>query len=157
MTLAPSIVRFGITTTLVVLVLTSAGPSRATAGTPHTANRGATTPLCSLYVVTLTTEVLITDFNSPSLSYNAKKWPLLMAQARNARLAFSVTPLLSVRDRYDSLVDRLRVIGAKLIAGSRKAAYVQLKASRPDLNAVTAVAEHAHLACRAGTSLFYIR
>lgn len=115
------------------------------------------TPLCSLYVVTITTELLITDFNSPKLRYNAKKWPLLMAQARNARSAFRRAPLLIVRDRYDTLVDRLGIVGRKLIAGDRKAAYAELKGSRPDLKEITAVAGRAHLACRAGTSVLYIR
>lgn len=155
--MALSFARVGIPATLLMVVLTGAGSSHAGTATPHAAKSEAVTPLCSLYAVTLTTEVLITDFNSPKLSYNAKKWPLLMAQARNARSAFSHAPLLVVRDRYDSLVDHLGVVGKKLLAGNRKAAYAELTAGQPDLKAVTAVAEHAHLACRVGTSFAYIR
>jgi hypothetical protein len=114
-------------------------------------------PLCSLYAVTLTTEVLLKEFNSPKLTTNAKKWPLLMAQAKNARLAFARPPLLAVRSRYDSLVDRLRVVGERLVAGDRGAAYAELKAAAPDLAAVLAVARRARLACRSGTTVFYIR
>lgn len=140
-----------------MLVLIGAGSARSAAATPQTARSGAVTPLCSLYVVTVVTEVLLTDFHSPKLSYNAKKWPLLMAQARNARSAFSRAPLLVVRDRYDSLVAHLGVVGRKLIAGDRNAAYAELKAARPDLEAVTAAAKRAHLACKAGGALAYVR
>jgi hypothetical protein len=114
-------------------------------------------PLCSLYAVTTATELLLKDFNSPNLTTNAKKWPLLIAQAKNARLAFAAPPLLSVRPRYDSLVGHLRVVGERLIAGNRAGAYAELKAGAPDLAAVVAVARRARLACRSGTTIFYIR
>jgi hypothetical protein len=156
---ASSLVRLGISGTLVVLVLVlaGAGSPRSTAATRRALSSSTVTPLCSLYVVTITTEVLITDFNSPKLSYNANKWPLLMAQARNARSAFGRPPLSIVLDRYDSLVVRLGVVGRRLKAGNREAAYAELQAARSDLKAVTAVAERAHLACRAGPIVAYIR
>lgn len=108
-------------------------------------------PLCSLYGVTVTTEVLTREFNSPSLSLDLRKWPLLMAQAKAARKAFSGPPLLPVRPRYDSLVRRLGRVGVSLGEGHRAAAHKELEAAVPDLDAVLAVAKRAHLVCKSGS------
>jgi hypothetical protein len=144
---APRLLLPVVLATLALAPLASAGPART----------GGVSPLCSLYGVTLTTELLTQDFDSPKLTVNAKKWPLLMTQAKNARTAFGHPPLLAVRDRYDSLVRRLGVVGERLLAGDRKAAYAELESARPDLAAVVGVARRAHLACRSGANVFYIR
>lgn len=137
-------------------IVGGAAAARSGAGSLST-HSAAVTPLCSLYVVTVSTEVLLQDFNSPKLTYNAKKWPLLMAQAKNARIAFAAAPLLSARSRYDSLVRRLGVVGGRLIKGDRRGAYAELKSANPDLQAVVDVAQKRHLACRSATTTFYIR
>lgn len=144
---APRLLLPVVLATLALAPLASAGPART----------GGVSPLCSLYAVTLTAELLTQDFNSPKLAVNAKKWPLLMTQAKNARIAFDHPPLLVVRDRYDSLARRLGVVGARLLSGDRKAAYAELKSAGPDLAAVVGVARRAHLACRSGTTVLYIR
>jgi hypothetical protein len=144
---APRLLLPALLAALVLAPLASARPAQT----------GGVSPLCSLYGVTLTIELLTQDFNSPKLTVNARKWPLLMAQAKNARTAFGHPPLLVVRDRYDSLVRRLGVVGGRLLSGDRNAAYAELKSAGPDLAAVVRVARRAHLACRSGTTVFYIR
>jgi hypothetical protein len=127
----------------------------AAGGTP--ASPAATiSPGCSLYAVTLTVRVLLQDFDSPKLTINASKWPRLMSEAKTARAAFTDPRLAPVRPRYDDLVRRLAVVGAKLEVGQRAAAYMALKAAKPDLNAVLAAAKRGNVVCKSGSTVIPI-
>jgi hypothetical protein len=145
----------------VVLVLACvalvASMGRAAAARPAGASTDATiSPDCSLYAVTLTVRVLLQDFNSPKLTINASKWPRLMTEAKAARAAFTDPRLAPVRPKYHDLVRRLAVVGTKLEAGQRAAAYTALKAAKPDLNAVLAAAKRGNVVCKSGSTVIPI-
>lgn len=126
-------------------------------GRPAAASTDATiSPDCSLYAVTLTVRVLLQDFNSPNLTINASKWPRLMREAKAARAAFTDPRLVPVRSQYHDLVRRLAVVGAKLDAGRRAAAYTTLKAAKPDLKAVLAAAKRGNVVCKSGSTVIPI-
>ena len=113
--------------------------------------RASVSPPCALYAVTLVTETLVHDFNSPNLTLNAKKWPRLMAEARTARAVFVSHPRLRpALPHYDALVTSLGSVGKLLIAGHRAAAYRRLKLAVPDLKAVVAAAKRINLVCKSG-------
>jgi hypothetical protein len=105
-------------------------------------------PSCSLYVVVLSTDVLTQNWNSPSLRFDPKKWPLLMAQATNARPVFDQGELTRVRDEYTALVTDLGLVGSRLKRGDRAGALAELHAAAPHLAAVKAAARRATLVCR---------
>ena len=113
--------------------------------------RPSISPPCALYAVTLVTETLVHQFNSPNLTMNAKKWPRLMAEARTARTVFVNHPRLRpVLRHYDALKSSLGRVGKLLIAGHRAAAYRELKQAVPDLKAVVAAAKRVKLVCKSG-------
>jgi hypothetical protein len=137
------------TAILVASVVASAGMGTAVGAGDST--RPSVSPPCALYAVTLVTETLVHQFNSPNLTMNAKKWPRLMAEARTARAVFVNHPRLRpVLPHYDALVNSLGKVGKLLIAGRRAAAYRELKRAVPDLKAVVAAAKRVKLACKSG-------
>jgi hypothetical protein len=142
---------------LLALALLPATAQAAGAGGDAAASPAAAiSPDCSLYAVTLSVRLMLSDFNSPKLTINAKKWPLLMAQAKAARAAFADPRLAPVRPRYDALVRQLAVVGARLVKGDRAGAYAALKAAKPDLDAVLAAAKRGNVVCKSGSTIFHI-
>lgn len=123
----------------------------AKAATP-TGSQGPVSPFCDLYVVTVATETLTTQFNSPGLRLDLKKWPQFLGELRRARAAFDDSRLAPVRPRYDSLVRKLKVAGAYLLAGNRKAALAELHAAAPDLSAVRVQARRHNVVCKSGSA-----
>lgn len=97
------------------------------------------------------------QFNSPSLTMNAKKWPRLMAEAREARAVFVNHPRLRpVLPHYDAFTSSLGRVGKLLIAGRRAAAYRELKSAVPDLKAVVAAVKRVKLVCKSsGVTLHF--
>lgn len=142
----------------VALVASMGRPAaaRPTGGGAPASMDATISPDCSLYAVTLTVRVLLRDFNSPKLTLNASKWPRLMTEAKAARAAFTDPRLAPVRPQYHDLVRRLAVVGAKLQAGQRAAAYTTLKAAKPDLNAVLAAAKRGNVVCKSGSTVIPI-
>jgi hypothetical protein len=131
--------------------LIAAAAATGTAGGARASTRASISPPCALYAVTLVTETLVHDFNSPNLALNAKKWPRLMAEARTARAVFVSHPRLRpALPHYDALVSSLGKVGTLLIAGHKAAAYRQLKLAVPDLKAVVAAAKGINLVCKSG-------
>jgi hypothetical protein len=143
---------------LLGLATLAASMQAALAGTAdgQVAPAATISPNCSLYAVTLTVEVLIQDFYSPNATINAKKWPRLMTEAKAARAAFTNPSLAPALPKYDDLVRRLAIVGTKLNQGRRAAAYTALKATKPDLDAVTSAARRGHVVCKSGTTIFHI-
>jgi hypothetical protein len=137
--------------TILLIASVLASVAAGTAVGAGNATRASVSPPCALYAVTLVTETLVRDFNSPNLTTNAKKWPLLMGEARTARTVFVNHPRLRpVLPRYDALVRSLGSVGKLLIAGHRAAAYRELKLAVPDLKAVVAAAKRVNLVCKSG-------
>jgi hypothetical protein len=124
----------------------------AKAATP-TGSQGTVSPLCDLYGVTVAIEVLTTQFNSPGLKLDMKKWPLFLGELRRARAAFDDSRLAPVRSRYDSLVRKLKVVGAYLLAGDRNAALTELHVAAPDLSSIRAQARRRNVVCRSGSTM----
>jgi hypothetical protein len=142
--------RRAFTVLLVASVVASAAAAETAVGARNS-TRTSLSPPCALYAVTLVTETLVQQFNSPNLTMNAKKWPLLMGDARKGRAVFVNHPRLrSTLPRYDALVRSLGSVGKLLIAGHRAAAYRELKLAVPDLKAVVAGAKRVKLACTSG-------
>jgi hypothetical protein len=113
-------------------------------------------PSCSLYVVVLSADVLTQAWNSPSLRFDPKKWPLLMAQATNARPVFDQGELTRVRREYSAFVTDLGLVGSHLNRGDRTGAIAELHAAAPHLAAVKAAARTANLVCQTKGSVLRI-
>jgi hypothetical protein len=141
---------------LLIASMQQAASAASTGGNARAATAATISPDCALYAVTLTVRVLLQDFNSPKLTINAKKWPRLMAEAKTAEAAFADPRMAHVRSRYDDLVRRLAVVGAKLNKGDRTGAYTALKAAKPDLEAVLAAARHGNVVCKSGSTVIPI-
>jgi hypothetical protein len=91
--------------------------------------------------------------NAPSVKVDPKKWPSFVVQLKNARAAFVDPRLAPVQRRYESLERELRVVGAKLIAGDRKAALAELHVAAPDLTAIDAQARRRNVVCKSGSTI----
>jgi hypothetical protein len=141
--------------TVLLIACVVASAAAGTAVGAGSSSGASVSPTCALYAVTLVTETLVRDFNSPNLTVNAKKWPLLMTDARKGRAVFLNHPRLRpVLPRYDAVVRSLGGVGKLLIAGHRVAAYRELKLAVPDLKAVVAAAKRVNLVCKsAGVTL----
>jgi hypothetical protein len=113
-------------------------------------------PSCSLYVVVLSADVLTQEWNSPNLRFDPQKWPLLMAQATNARPAFDQGELTRARREYSAFVTDLGLVGSRLNRGDRAAAIAELHAAAPHLAAVKAAALTANLVCKTKGSVLRI-
>lgn len=123
--------------------------------TPAPSASPAVSPACSLWVLTTGTQLLYRDFYSPSLTYDPKKWPLLMAHAKAARAVFVDPRLADALPRYDALVRSLGVIGKRLISGDRSSAYRALKSAQPDLRATVAAVRKADVVCKSGSTVLH--
>jgi len=113
-------------------------------------------PACSLYGVTLASQLLTSEFDSPNLTYNPKKWPTFLQQANNARAVFDDSRFASARPRYDALIHELGIVNAKLSHGDRGGARRELRRAAVDLKAVLAAARSGHLVCKSGSTVFSI-
>lgn len=105
-------------------------------------------PSCSLYVVVLSTDVLTQNWNTPGFRIDPKKWPLLMAQAANARPVFDRGALIRVRGEYSAFVTDLGLVGSRLKRGDRAGATAELHAAAPHFAAVKAAVLRANLVCK---------
>jgi len=141
---------------LLMASLQQAAAATSTSGKAPAATAATISPDCALYAVTLTVRLLLQDFNSPKLTINANKWPRLMAEAKAAEAAFADPRMAPVRPRYDDLVRRLAVVGARLNKGDRAGAYTALKAAKPDLEAVLAAARKGSVVCKSGSTVIPI-
>jgi hypothetical protein len=91
--------------------------------------------------------------NAPSVKVDPTKWPLFLVQLRKAKAAFADPRLAPVEPRYESLARELRIVGAKLVAGDRKAALAEARVAAPDLNAIDAQARRRNVVCKSGSTI----
>jgi hypothetical protein len=108
--------------------------------------------VCSLYAVTLATS-LLTEMNAPSVKVDPKKWPSFLVQLRNAKRAFVDPRLAPVEPRFESLARELRIVGANLTAGDKRAALAELRVAAPDLSAIDAQARRRNVVCKSGSTI----